>query len=382
MSAVSLASLLIQETKDKIYSTALSIASAIGVPVSSWQAGDPTRSLFYVEAETLSTLEGIVANFIAAGFLDYASGDWLKLLANQFFNVTVPDATFASTTETLTNTGGGVFDIDPGDLTFQSSISGKTYHCTTGGHLGAGGTLDVTIVADEAGSDSSAGSGEIDTMVTPLLGVTCANTLAAVGLDEQSDDTTKQQCRDKVGSFSPAGPKEAYSYVARNSNLTGSSSTTRVRVFGDSDIGEVDVFVAGPNAGIGGTELAKVEAAIAQWATPLCITPVVADSSVVTVPVTYQLWIYQTVNTTTDLVEAAVQSALEDLFPAKDIGGDIIPPATTGSIYVSLIESTIRGVYPEVFRVIVTSPGADVALTNSQIAALGTVTPTVNLVPR
>lgn len=380
--AVSLASLLIQETKAVIYDKALAIAKAVGLPVSSWQAGDPTRSLFHLESELLSKLETIVVDFIKSGFLDYATGVWLKILAKQGFGVDVPEATFAATDVTLTNSGGGLYTIDAGDLTFKSSVNGKTYRNTSGGTLapGPGTTLTISVVAEESGSDSSAGAGEIDEMVTPLLGVTCTNAAAAVGVDEQSEETTRQQCRNKLGSLSPNGSPGAYDYVALNSELTGTSVITRVRVYGNSDTGAVTVYLAGPSGAIAEADRQLVEDAILKWCTPLCITPSVLSAANVTVAITYTLWLYTSCGDTAAEVEAAVQTALEQLFSTRPIGGDIIPPATTGNLYLSMIESTIRSVYDEAFRVEVSLPAGDTALTNGQVPALGTVTATINLV--
>lgn len=378
----SLASLLVQRTKAQIYDLALRVATSVGVDVSTWQAGDPTRSLYHVESESLSALETMVVGFIRSGFLDYAEGDWLKVHAKQVFNVDVPDATFASTTVVLTNTGGGVYDIDANDLTFRNSSTDKTYHNTTGGTLtsGPGTTLPLTVVADEAGSESSAGAGEIDEMVTTLLGVTCANASAAVGVDEQSKATTVLQCRDKLGSLSPNGPKDAYSYVARNAELTGTDVVTRARVYPDSDTGDVNVYIAGASGAVDGAAVTLVEAAVAQWATPLCITPTVQSASSVVVPVTYELWVYKSCNKTSVEVAADVEAALEQMFAVRPIGGDIIPPATTGSLYQSFIQSTIKSTFTEAFRVSVTAPAGDTALGVGEIPALGTVTPTVHLV--
>ncbi len=64
----SLASLLVQQTKTQIYEYALSIATDLGLPVTSWQAGDPTRSLYHLESELLATLETVVVGFISSGF--------------------------------------------------------------------------------------------------------------------------------------------------------------------------------------------------------------------------------------------------------------------------------------------------------------------------
>lgn len=377
-----LASLLVQQTKEYLYQLALDVAESVGVDTTSWQPGDPTRSLYHVESEALSALETMNVGFIESGFLDYATGDWLKVLAEQVYGVVVPDATFATTSVTLTNTGGGIYIVEANDLTFKNTATGRTYHNTEGGTLsGTPGTLTLTVVADEAGSESSAGAGEIDELVTTLLGVTCSNASAAVGTDEQSAATTRQQCRDKLGSLSPNGPKDAYSYVARNAALTGTSVVTRVRVYPDSDTGEIDIYVAGASGAVGAPDVALVEEAIATWATPLCITPTVASASSVVVPVTYTLWIYKSCNKTSGEVAADVATALGAMFAARPIGGDIIPPATSGALYKSMIESTIRATFPNhAFRVTVASPASDTALTVGQIAALGTVTPTVNLV--
>jgi uncharacterized phage protein gp47/JayE len=380
--AVSLTTLLVQQTKAQLYALALTVAASVGVDTSTWQAGDPTRSLFHVEAEELSTLEAIVVQFIASGFLDYATGDWLKILAEQVYGVTVPEATYASTTVTLTNAGGGVYTIEANDLTFKCSATGKTYHNTTGGTLASGPatTLNVTVEADEAGSESSAGATEIDELVTTLLGVTCSNATAAVGTDEQAEATTRQQCRDKLGSLSPNGPSDAYAYVARNSTLTGTTEVTRVRVYPDSNTGDVQVYLAGAGGAVGSPVVTAVEAAIVQWSNPLCNTPAVASASAVTVDVTYALWVYESVNKTSGEIEAAVEAALEEMFAARPIGGDILTGDTTGSLFKSMIESTIRSTFPQAFRCTVSAPSGDTALTNGQVAALGSVSPTIHLV--
>ena len=384
MPQVSLASLLLQETQANILAASLSIAANIGLPVTAWQPGDPTRSLYIIEAAKLEALESIVVGFIQSGFLNYAQGQWLIILARQVFNVTVPPATFATTTVTLTNTGGGLYDIDANDLSFtQSGDPTATYTNTSGGTLLPLGTLSLDVTADTAGSAGNAAPDDIDTLVTSLLGVTCTNPTAAVGLDLQPASTTIQQCQDKLGSLSPDGPAEAYSYVARTPALAGTPNITRVRVYPDSDTGDVLVYLAGASGGSSGGDVTLVTAAIAQWATPLTITPTVAAASNVSIAVTYSLWCYTTINQTSDQVQAAVLAALESVFSSPElspIGGNIIPPASTGYFYQSLILSTILSVDPNIFRVVLSAPTTDTSLGNGDVAVLGTVTPTVNFV--
>jgi hypothetical protein len=382
--AVTLAQLIVQQTKTELYTAAVAVANALGLPVTSWQAGDPTRAQFHYQSENLAALEEIVVGYIRSRFLDLATGMWLKVKAEQDFDVTVPSATFATADVTLTNASGAVYSIDAGDLTVKSSITDKTYRNTTGGTLGAAGTatdeLDLTFVADEAGSDSSAGAGEIDEMVTGLLGVTCSNTLAAVGIDEQDEAVTRQQCRDKLGSLSPNGPKEAYSFVARDPDLAGTNACTRVRVYSDSDTGDVTVYLAGPSGGVAEADRALIEDAILTYATPLCITPSVLAATNVAVAITYEIWIYNSCNRTAAEAAEDIEAALESMFATRPIGGDIITVGGAGYMYQSLIEATIRNVFSQAFRVTVTLPTGDTAIAAGQVATLGTVIANVHLV--
>lgn len=385
MSLLGLASLLVEETKTQIYTKALAVAEFVGLPVSSWQAGDPTRSLYHLLSEILSTLEGVVAQYVAAGFLDYAEGEWLILLAKQVFDVDAIEATYATTTVTLTNTGGGLFeDITAGDLTFKNTATGKTYRNTNATPAtlspGPGTTLDLEVTADEAGTASNAGATEIDDLVTVLLGVTVSNATAATALDEESAPALRQRCRDKLGSLSPNGPKNAYDYVAKTPALAGTSAVTRTRAVEDSDTGDVTLYLAGASGAVLEADRALVEAAVILWATPLCITPTVVSATNVAVPVTYQLWLYESAGVTEAEAEAAVALALGAMFAVRPIGGDVIttPP---GALYQTLLESTIRGTYPSTaFRVAVSAPAADVELAISEVATLGAITPTITFV--
>lgn len=392
--SVSLSSLLIQETKAAIYNKAIAIAAAVGLPVSSWQPGDPTRSTYHVEAETLSVLEAVVVGFIRSAFLDYSAAAaatddgakmWLKINAEQTYGVTVPEATYATTDVVLTNGGGAFFDeedLAPNAVTFRNTTSGKTYHNTTTGTLasGVGNTVTLTVVADEPGSDSSASEGEIDEIVTTMIGVSVTNPTAAIATDEQDPATTVAQCRDKLDMLSPNGAKGAYAFVARDPGLAGTNAVTRVRVYSDSDTGDVKVYLAGPSGGVSEPDRALVEEAILTYATPVCITPTVLAAQDVAVSITYSLWVYKSVGLTVDEIKQEVEDALEDMFSVREIGGDIIPPATTGALYNSLIESTIRGLYEQAFRVVVSMPVSDTPLANDEVATLGSVTGTIYLV--
>lgn len=382
-----LATLLIQEDQASILAGALQLAQTLTLPVDSWQAGDPTRALFTFEAQYLSKLDDLITGYIQSGTLDNAAlattTQWLIILAKQQFNVDVPPATFATTQVTLTNAGGGIYDLDPGDVVVKASTTGATYTSTTGGVLsGSGGTLSITVVADVAGSASSAAAAEIDTLVTTFLGVTVTNPTAAIGTNVPSPSAIIQQCRAKTASLSPNGPADAYRFVALNSALTGTLNPTQARVYGDSDTGDVIVYIAGTAGALGSPDVAAVQAAINKWATPLCITPTVLSANPVTVFITYTVFIYKSVNQTVSQIEAAIQSALEAVFPTLQIGGDIIPPAATGFLYQSLLETLIGNVFPgKTFDAEIHLPSGDTSLGNGDVPVLGTVMPNVVLVP-
>lgn len=378
--SANLLDLIVEETKAQIYAFALTVAQGLSLDTTTWRAGDPTRSLYWVLAEKLEAWEGVTADFIKAAFLDYATGDMLVIHAYQQFGYVADPATAASCTVLLTNTGGGQFTIDVDDLTAKNTATGKTYRNTTGGTLDPSGTLSLTFVADEVGSASNSAVGEIDDLVTTLLGVVVSNTTAAVGTDAESEASIRDGCRAKLDSLSPNGAAGAYAYVATNSALTGDTETTRVRVYGDSDTGDVSVVLAGAAGAVSGGSVTLVEAAILEWCTPLTITPAVVSASNVSIAVTYTVYLYQRVSQTDTEVKATIAADLLDAFTSRPIGGDVISPAS-GKIYASFIESVIRSAYPDdTFHVVMSAPASDTALTTTQVATLGTVTGTVNFV--
>ena len=148
----------------------------------------------------------------------------------------------------------------------------------------------------------------------------------------------------------------------------------------DSATGDVAIYLAGPSGAVIEADRALVEAAILVSAAPLCITPTVTSATAVAVPITYELWLYSSVGATTAQIEAAIEAALGTMIAARPIGGDRV--GATGGVYHSLIEATIKAVYPEqVFDVAVTTPTGNTVLALSEVPTLGTVTATaINLV--
>jgi uncharacterized phage protein gp47/JayE len=379
MSEVTLASLVTIETQDAIYAKHLVVLQSLGEETESWKSGDPTRSQLDAISRFEASKEKDVAASIASGFLDLAEGDGLTLCARGLGTERIK-ATYATCTWRLTNTGPEPFIFDPNDL-IAASNDGQTYRSSTGGTLAAGGTLDVTIIAEIAGSESSAGIGDITTMVTAFPKVSATNITSAVGLDEESDPALRIRAKAKFGANSPNGPADAYSYVATTPDRVGGAQITRTRVIDDSTVGEVEVYIAGPSGAVDSETVDLVEIGLEKWANPLCNELTVTSATNKTIPVTYQLWVYESISEEISALEDLIEAALLAAITTRPIGGDIIPPALTGFVYQGWIESVILAIVgPKAFRVAVSLPAGDVACDIDDVPVLGTVTPTITLV--
>lgn len=373
---ISLASLFSVETYEAILQKGLDIAEAVGLPVSSWRAGDPTRAQYHYVAEVLSTLEPSVQAIVAAGFLNSAEGDALTLLAEQLYGVERVEATFAAGDLVLENTGGGLYNIAIGDLTFRSSVTSKTYRNTTAGVLasGPGTTLEISWSADEAGTLSSVGADEIDEMVTVLLGVEVQSSEAGEGLNEESDASLRQRCLDSLGALSPNGPADAYRYVASNPDLTGVTNVSRVEVVTEelgeyAFTGRVDVYLASPTGTVDGGTVSAVSDAIAEWATPLTVTPTVQSATALPLSVEATAYVRSSLGKTEEQVQAEGETAFDDLLAEVPIGG------YDGSFDHSLVSGRVIAA-TGAHRVVFSSPSAawELAVASNRVVTKGLFT--------
>jgi len=357
--------LFVVQTAAEWFSRGLEVAHVVGLPVTTWRTGDPSRSFYLYIAEMLASLDGPAGEFVRSGFLSTARGEWLKILALELYGVEADEATYAEPTVTLTNTGGGEYTIEAGDLTVRASTLGKTYHSTADVTLLAGETSDpIPLVADEAGSGSTVAEDEIDQMVTTFEGVEIAGSGPGLANDAATDEEIREQCRDSLGALSPNGPADAYEYVAKNSDLTGVSGINRAKAKG-SATGAVTVTVASQTGTVPAPTLALIQDAIERWATPLCVNPIVVSAAVSEVDGEYTIYCLPALTATSTEFEAAIFDALDTLFANTPIGGQ------GGILSEDTITDTIRAVYPGlIYRV---TGVEDVELATSEVPERGTI---------
>lgn len=322
--------LLTPTTADAVKAQMYAYLASTGLPVTSWQAFSPTRVLVDVFSRLLATAINLVVTVIRAGFRDSAEGDALAVLSDQMYGVELIPATFAVGTDCLVinNSGGGIYDFNPGELTVKNSVTGKTYHNTNVIHVGALQTgVVASLSADEIGAASNAAPGEITQIVTTALGLTCTNVSPVQGSDRETDDALRARDLDKLSSLSPDGAAGAYAYVAKTPTLNGGVAVNRVRRLPPPGDGTVTIVVAGPLGPLSSGDVALIQTGIDTWATPVTVTATVV--SAVAAPQTYsvQTWVPLRSGLSAVDVQAMVRTALVNYINNEiPIGGlDVTP---------------------------------------------------------
>lgn len=365
--------LLSTETRQQIEDTILAVAAAIGLDTTNWREGGKTRTLIASFSQKLSDLTVIGRVLVSTGFLDYATGNGLTILAEQVYGVDRLLATAGDCTLEITN--GGVASSGPhaiGSLHFTNGAA--TYTNLAAVTIGASDTEPVLIGADEPGTASNAGVGTIDEFVTPIIGLTCSNTTALAGTDEELDAALRVRCRLKLAAISPAGAADAYRYVIQTT-LPG----TRAHIIEASSTGDVTIYLADPDGPLGGGDVTLIDTALREQVVPLTVSLATSAASAVTVAVTYSVWLPASAGYTSGQVQTAVSDAIAAFINGLPIGGYEIPPAS-GKVYRDALLAAISKALPEIFHVTVTVPAVDTSLAVNQVATVGAITPSVVLV--
>lgn len=366
---LSAAVLLVKQTADEIFAAALELAAAVGLPVTSWRAGDPTRTQLRTQSNKLAALDDVRVAYAESAFLETAAGDMLSLRAQDVYNVPRDAETFAAPTITIDNAGGGYYELDARGLVFSSSATGATYANQSAVTITPTTTgIVILLEAEAGGSAGSCAADEIDTIVSPPLeGVTIDSNTASLAVDEQSDTGLKDECLASLGALSPDGPVDAYEYVSKNSELTGVTGITRAVAAGDSADGTVLVYVGTTAAAVAAPELALIQAAVDTWAQPLCTDATVASMAPVT-----ENWTF-TITPASPDAQDAVEAAIDSYFAEWDYnttGGLLARDALAAVVRAAV--TSYAGTPP--YTVAATLPTADQTYTIAQFPVRGTIT--------
>lgn len=380
---IDVSALISLDTAANVAAKGLQVAQALGLAVSTWRTGDPTKTAFAFIARILAGVDsdpndkglgGIIAGLARSAFLSTAEDDWLKLEADEVYGVQPVLAQPATSTVVLTNTAGGFYPALPGDITVKCTATGQTYHTVSGPlnpttlvalpALSAGVTAAFNVVADLDGSAASAPTNGIDALVTSLLGVVVVSSTAAVGVDAQSDPEIRTQCQATLGALSPDGPPDAYEFVLRNPDLTGVSDITRAKTIADSTTGHVTCYVASASGTVAVDSITAGQLAIETWATPLCITPTVANGTPVVIDVTATITGRDVPSDFESRIALQLGVALSN-FDIADADGDLVDT--------TLLTAVMRTEVPQIKTIALSTPATVVALAPGQFPVIGTV---------
>lgn len=382
---VALATHIVELSRTVIFDKIKDILASLDVDVETWAEGDPTREYLYAASIQFETYEKIIASAIKGGFYDTAEDDWLDLKAESDDDVAREVETAAETTIVLTSASAAPFEIETGDLTVGVSGSDITYRNTIAHApitLLPGGTATLTVVAETAGSASSVEIGDIDTILGPAMAnVSVTNTTAGVGRDREKDGPFARRARESKAILSPNGPKDAIRYVAVTRKYNGGVDCTDARVIRHDTKGEVTAYLRGSQGAVTDDTRDTVKIAIERYASPLIGKRFVYSAVNYVQDVTYELWLYDSSGLTEDEARDKADAAILAALASRPIGGDIIPPATTGKLYRGFIQSEIlKAVSPFGFACTVTTPAADIDLAIDRVIVPGILTGTVHLV--
>lgn len=365
------------EAKTSFYES-LAVA---GVDTTSWKPGSVVRTIIAVIAILFSATTQLIAELAKSAFLELAVGAWLTLVARYQYGVERLEATFGTGTLIITNTGGGVYDLDPGDLVVRNPDTDKTYTNAGVVHVGASSTQTITIIAQEAGSASTSAIGTVVELVTGLLNVSVVNPTAVVGSDEEEDGALKLRCRDKLGARSANGPADAHAGIARGARRADGTAigVNRIRIVKDGK-GNGYIYLATPSGVVTGdaedpsTDLGVINDLIQRQAAPLGFTAHTLSATPRNFDCAYSVWMLDTSGLTPTQVQQKIALALGDYLKRVPIGGYVID-GQPGRVYLDDVRTAIKNAVPQIFHVTFATPSADVDMNALEFPVLGTITP-------
>ena len=340
-------------TEEDVKQSLYNLMVAAGLPVTSWIAGSVIRTMIAVVAKTYATFTTILANLTKAEFLDLAESFWLTLLAKFVYNVDRIPSGFATGTETLINSGGAIYSFDPGDVIFKNSVTNKTYFNVDAFTLNPAEEKDIDIQAFEAGPDSTAAIGQINSLVTELLGVSVSNPGVLVGTSEEKDPDLRIRCRNALGALSPNGPLDAYNFFAKSTARPDGTIITvnRVKVSADSSTGVVQVYLADPDGPLDSADVTLIDENIQQKCVPIAVTAIIDNAVAVVVNLTIQAWFTKTINNTVQSITDAINTSLTNTFAVYPIGGLSLTEGGQGYLWADKVKGAVEGADPSIYKV-------------------------------
>jgi len=253
---VPIAQLLTAPTQPQIRAMLVTLLVGLNVPADKWRKGGSLSTILTVASIILNGTAILVAQAINGFFLPLARGQGLVNLAFYLYGVTAPQPTQATGQFTFVNSGSGVFagpSYAAGQVIVEDPATGQTYVTTDNLNIGAFGSgtasQTVGIKCQQFGTIGNANPGDIDEIVTTMVGVTGSNPSPVIGSDGLSDAALRSLCLASLGARSVRGPRGAYQYAIQTATnaVTGAPvNINRWYISPASSSGTVTIYLASP----------------------------------------------------------------------------------------------------------------------------------------
>lgn len=378
----------------------LSALEDLGFPITSWEVDGVAYQIVSVFSEQLAMVSLVQRGIASGGFLDLAaalknedgtdSTPWLDLLSTYLYAVPRIEAAFASGDYEITNSNAFAVVLAAGDIRAVNA-DGYTYTSATGGSVPAGGSLTITITADQPGVTGTAATGTIQIQDGPT-GLTGANLSPLVGVGQESNVALAARCRAKLAALSPNGAAAAYGYFAPQATTSGGVplGVTRIGVTAghyepDTEPlppypGEVYLYAATASGPLGGTvsppatsgACYELWAYLMRWCVPDAVRLRVWPATIAAIPVSGVVYVRSADITVDDVYEAVA-----GYFAAIPIGG--VRLGSIGVVPLSGILDAVHNISSVVKSVSLTTPTGNVLLQPSDVPVLDEALSTITI---
>jgi hypothetical protein len=243
MSLITLAELVTSASPAQALQKELDVATALNLPITSWQPLDPSRTIFQIQSNIISSYSVTVSALAQGAYASYAAvmpaggsplndgagffTGWMDLRASDQYNIIRIAAGAAAGPVPVVNSSGQTYNYTAGQLHFQNPISGATFTNTANGTVtSAVGTQTILIAADPTfvGTIGTTAVGSTLIMLTPLAGVTVQpQTAALVGTPIETNAHLLSRGQAKLGAISPNGNPGAYVFVVESMPVFGTT---------------------------------------------------------------------------------------------------------------------------------------------------------------
>jgi phage-related baseplate assembly protein len=344
----------------------LELMQGLGFDTTGWQEGRIQRTLITVFALIMADMSEANRVIADSGFNEFATGRMLELFSNSRYQNQKFAARATSGLIPLTSTSTVAYPIVDGEL-IAATANGVEFRSVGAYTIAANAVTNVRFTARVKGSDGNVGTGTINTLLTPLAGVTISNTgdpwYDVSGVDLESDASLRLRNSTQWARLSVELIADAYENIARDNG----ASKVKVHDENPRGAGTIDVYVAGEFAKLSNAEVTVIQEAFAERAFQTDSDWPPASTSRVTVKhptiqaLTLSGVLYHDPGVTSAVIRERAIQALRDFLAATPIGGyDYSPGPSNVIMYSDLIDvlKDVEGVY----TVNLTTPSANVSV--------------------